>query len=67
MAGISEFFAMGGHAAFIWPAWGVAVVVLAGLIVQSARSLRAREAELAALEAARPARPRRRPEAPRDA
>ena len=61
MAEISEFFAMGGHAGFIWPAWAIAVVVLAGLILQSLQSLRAREAELAALEAARPPRRRRDP------
>lgn len=28
---MSEFFAMGGHAAFIWPAWGLSVLALAGL------------------------------------
>jgi heme exporter protein D len=64
MTEISEFVAMGGHAGFIWPAWAIAVVVLAGLIIQSLQTLRAREAELAALEAARPPRRRRGPVGP---
>jgi heme exporter protein D len=58
----ADFFAMGGYAGFVWPAWGVAVAVLAGLVVQSLRTLRARERELATLEAARPPRLRRRTE-----
>ncbi len=28
---MSDFFAMGGYAAYIWPAYGVSAVVLAGL------------------------------------
>ena len=60
MAGVSEFFAMGGHAGFIWPAWIIAVLVLTGLVAQSLRTLRARAAELAVLESARPPRRRRR-------
>ena len=46
---MSQFFAMGGYAAFVWPAYAVAAVVLIGLLVQTLRSLRAREAEFAAL------------------
>ena len=44
-----QFFAMGGYAAFVWPAYAVAAVVLIGLLLQSLRSLRAREEEFAAL------------------
>ena len=51
---------MGGYAAFIWPAYGVAAVVLLGMLLASLRGLRSSERELAALEAARPERPRRR-------
>lgn len=44
---------MGGYAAFVWPAWGLTVLVLGGLVWSSLRSMRAREKELAALEAKR--------------
>jgi heme exporter protein D len=40
---MSEFFAMGGYAAYIWPAYAVAAILLAGLWIASVRSLRARE------------------------
>jgi heme exporter protein D len=46
---ISTFFAMGGYAGFVWSAFGVTALVMAGLWVASWRSLKAREAELAAL------------------
>ncbi|HYD32000.1 MAG TPA: heme exporter protein CcmD [Azospirillaceae bacterium] len=57
---MAEFFAMGGYAAYIWPAWGVGALVLAGLLVASLRSLKSREATLKALEESRPRRRRRR-------
>ncbi len=44
---------MGGYAAFVWPAFAVAGVVLAALLVSSLRDLRARQAELDALQASR--------------
>ena len=53
---IESFFSMGGYAAYIWPAYGIAVVVIAGLIVLSVRQLRANEREAAAMEADRPRR-----------
>jgi len=37
---------MGGYAAFVWPALGIAAAVMVGLLVQSLQSLRAREEEL---------------------
>ena len=49
---------MGGHAAFVWPAYGVAAVVLVGLVVTSLRTARAAEAEVRVLEDAAPARRR---------
>lgn len=55
---VSEFVAMGGYAVYVWPAYGVALVVLGALIVSSLRTLRTREREVAALEAARPRRQR---------
>lgn len=60
MAALSEFFAMGGYAAFVWPAYGVAVVVLAGMVIESLRRVRTAEAELRALEDAMPRRRGRR-------
>jgi heme exporter protein D len=47
--GLSEFLAMGGYAAYVWSAFGFALVVLLGLLGQSWRAARQREAELAQL------------------
>ncbi len=51
---------MGGYAGFVWSAYGVAALILIGLVVMSWKDLRARQAQVAALEAASP---RRRPTA----
>jgi heme exporter protein D len=40
---MSEYFAMGGYAAFIWPSYGVAALLLLALFLLSARRLRAAE------------------------
>ncbi len=56
MQNISEFFAMDGYAGFIRSAYGMAALVLIGLLVMSRMDLRARQAEVAALEAASPRR-----------
>jgi heme exporter protein D len=45
-APLTDFFAMGGYAAYVWPAYGVAALVLIVLLVQSWRSARRRDAEL---------------------
>jgi len=50
---MSEFFAMGGYAAFVWPAYGAAAIALIVLLIVSLRTLRAREAEIAKAEGAR--------------
>lgn len=47
---MSNFVAMGGYAAFVWPAFGISVAVLIGLAAVSLRFLAAKQAELAALE-----------------
>ncbi len=60
MATLGEFLAMGGHAAFVWPAYGVAAVVMVGLVVTSLRTARAAEAEVKVLEDGAPARRRAR-------
>ena len=56
---MSTFFAMGGYAAYVWPAYGVAALVLIGVWIASVRSLRARESEIEAVEAERPRRDRK--------
>jgi heme exporter protein D len=45
-----EFLEMGGYGAFIWPAYGVALLVLSLLAIDSVTRLRRRLAELARLE-----------------
>ena len=47
----STFFAMGGYAEYVWPAYGIAVVVLGGLVVSHLRFLRQRARLLAAMGA----------------
>jgi len=43
MGRLTEYFAMGGYAAFIWPAYLIAAVILVGLLVVSLRDLRRNE------------------------
>jgi heme exporter protein D len=43
---MSEYFAMGGYAAFIWPSYGVAALLLVVLFLLSARRLQAAERAL---------------------
>jgi heme exporter protein D len=51
--GIVSFLSMGGYWPYVWPAFGLAAVVLVGLLVASLRTLKAREAEFANLKARR--------------
>jgi heme exporter protein D len=54
---LTEFFAMGGYAAYVWPAYGFAALVLIALLVQSWRAARRRAAEFEQVRrVARPAR-----------
>ena len=39
----AQYFAMGGYAAFIWPSYGVAALLLVVLFLLSARRLQAAE------------------------
>ena len=57
---ISAFFAMGGHAGYVWPTYVLAVVVLAGVLIASIRSARRHERALAAAQSLRPGRRRNR-------
>ena len=50
---MGTFFEMGGYAAYVWPAYGLAMVVVVGLLVLSVRRLRSAERMLTLLERAR--------------
>ena len=41
MSALENWAAMGGYAAFVWPAYGVALVVLGGIALESWRRYRA--------------------------
>jgi len=57
---LSDFFAMGGYGAYVWPAFGFAAMVLLGLGLQSWWVARRRAAEFEQLRAElRPGRARR--------
>ena len=59
MDAITTYLAMGGKAAYIWPAYGVTLLVLGGLALDSLRRLRRARAQLAALQERRRRRRRR--------
>ena len=50
---MSEFFAMGGYAAYVWPAYGVTTIVLCGILALSLKSMREREALVKSLRGSR--------------
>ena len=50
---IAEFFAMGGYAAYVWPALGLTAAVMIGLAWQSWRRLRQEERAAAEIERSR--------------
>jgi len=50
---ITSFFAMGGYAAYVWPAFLIAAAVMLAMVVTTIRTLRRREAALAELETSR--------------
>ena len=56
---MKEFFDMGGYAAFVWPAYAIALIVLGGLAGQSWRRYRASLRALRRLEGGRTERGRR--------
>ena len=53
---IGHYLAMGGYAAFVWPAYGVALAVLGGLTWQSWRRYRASSSMLERLQRELPSR-----------
>ncbi len=58
MDALHEFLAMGGYARFVWPAYGVAVLLLGVMALQSYRAWRRQQGLWAALEETRPQRRR---------
>ncbi|MBL8630507.1 MAG: heme exporter protein CcmD [Rhodospirillaceae bacterium] len=52
MDALDTFLQMGGHAKFVWPAYGLGVLGLVGILLLSVKSWKAREAEFAKLKAA---------------
>jgi heme exporter protein D len=47
MDAVRDYFAMGGYAAFVWPAYALAFVTLAAMLIGSWKHLRASERQLA--------------------
>ena len=56
MATLRDFLAMGGYASFVWPAYAVAAIVLAGLSLHSLAAYWRCQRELARLQQVRPRR-----------
>ena len=54
MSELAEYFAMGGYGAYVWPAYGVAALVLIALAIVAVRSYRARQVLLTALREQQP-------------
>ena len=52
---LADYLAMGGYAAYVWSAFGIALLLLLGLFVQSSQAARRRELELEQLRGADPA------------
>jgi heme exporter protein D len=67
MEAVTAYLAMGGYGAFVWPAYGIAVLAMLGVLFASLRAVRVREAELEQLQKMRPNRARRRDAAPAQA
>ena len=59
MEKVTAFIQMGGYAAFVWPALGLTLAIMAGLLIATLRQLRQRQRRLAELEAAGTQRRRR--------
>jgi heme exporter protein D len=58
MDAVHRFLDMGGYGRFIWPAYGLAVIVLGGFLVTSIAAYRRTKRDLAALDAQRGGRRR---------
>jgi len=47
---MNEFFEMGGHGIYIWPCYGLAALLLMGLLVSSIKSLAKSKKDLSIME-----------------
>ena len=47
---LAGFLAMGGYAAYVWPAYGLTVIVLGGALLWSLGAYRRRQRELGRLQ-----------------
>jgi heme exporter protein D len=53
---MSEWLAMGGYAAYVWPVYGLAAAIMLGLLIVTMSGLKKRQAEFDKLDAERRAR-----------
>lgn len=53
MTGVGDYLAMGGYGEFVWASYGIATLVLVGLLLQSRHALKQHENLLRQLRAAR--------------
>ncbi len=53
MEAILKFLDMGGYAAWVWPAYGLATAILGGILFFTLRDLKTRQQEFDALRNAR--------------
>ena len=53
MDSLSGILHMGGYAGFVWPAYGISIAVLAGVLVASLLTARGAEADLDVLQRTR--------------
>jgi heme exporter protein D len=51
---MSGFWAMGGYAIYVWPAYGISFLALAGAALLTIRAYLQAQAQLAALEGKKP-------------
>ncbi|WP_417819303.1 heme exporter protein CcmD [Terasakiella sp.] len=47
---MNEFFEMGGHGIYIWPCYGLAAVLLIGLLITSVKALAKSKKDLSIME-----------------
>ncbi|MGH7073178.1 MAG: heme exporter protein CcmD [Stellaceae bacterium] len=50
MANIAHYLAMGGFAVYVWPAFGIATLIMGALAITSVSTYRRRQRELERLE-----------------
>ena len=53
MEALTNYLAMGGYAAWVWPSYGLATLGVLGIVFFTRRSLRAREREFEVLKSER--------------